>query len=106
MRPDSGQLTEQEEPELQVQQAMAVSRWSYSTLVAIVATLVAAAFAVALVAAVDRPATSLAPTMVTLQGIGAEQIGHNRSEEGLTAAGSAGGEQVAHNRSEEGLTDR
>jgi hypothetical protein len=37
--------------------------------------------------------------------VGAEQIAHNRSEEGLTDLSSVGGQQISHNRSEEGLAE-
>ena len=35
--------------------------------------------------------------------VGAEQIAHNRSEQGLGEGASVGGQQIAHNRSESGL---
>ncbi len=74
-------------------------------MVAVVATAIAAALALALVATVEgRPASS-APAVVTLHGLGAEQISHNRSEEGLGGSSSVGGQQIAHNRSEEGLSN-
>ena len=90
---------------MQAQQAIALPRRSYSTVIAIVATVVAGLLALALVFDVERPATSAAPTVVTLHGVGAQQINHNRSEEGLGGSGSVGGEQVSHNRSEEGFRD-
>jgi hypothetical protein len=90
---------------LQAQQTLALSRWSFSTLIAIVATLVAVALALALVVIVDRPATSAIPTVVTLHGVGADQVAHNRSEEGLGVSSSVGGEQIGHNRSEEGFRE-
>ena len=68
---------------MQAQQTIALRRQSLSTLVAIVATLVAAALALALVLSVYRPATPAAPTVVTLHGVGAEQIAHDRAEGGL-----------------------
>ena len=37
--------------------------------------------------------------------VGAQQIAHNRSEEGLDGSQSVSGQQIAHNRSEEGLTN-
>jgi hypothetical protein len=86
---------------LQAQQTLALPRRSFSTLIAIVATMVAAALTLALVVTVDRPATSSTPTVVTLHGVGAEQVAHNRSEEGLSISSSVGGEQIAHDRSEE-----
>ena len=43
----------------------------------------------------SAPASSLA--------VSAEQIAHNRSEQGLGAGPSVGGQQIAHNRSESGL---
>ncbi len=88
---------------MQAQQALTLPRWSYSTLIAIVATVVAMALALALVATVDRTATSATPTVVILRAVGAEQVAHNRSEEGLGVSSSVGGEQIAHNRSEEGV---
>lgn len=88
---------------MQAQQALVLSKWSFSTLIAIVATFVAVALALALVVIVDRPATSATPTVVTLHEVGAEQVAHNRSEEGFGVSVSVGGEQIAHNRSEEGL---
>ena len=88
---------------MQAQQALAVPRWSFSTLIAIVAIVVAAALALALVVTVDRATTSAAPTVVTLHGVGAEQVAHNRSEQGLGVFSSVGGEQIAHNRSETGV---
>jgi hypothetical protein len=86
---------------LQAQQTLGLPRRSFSTLIAIGATVVAAALTLALVVTVDRPATSSTPTVVTLHGVGVEQIAHNRSEEGLAISSSVGGEQIAHNRSEE-----
>jgi hypothetical protein len=35
--------------------------------------------------------------------VGAEQIAHNRSEQGFVGGASVGGQQIAHNRSESGL---
>jgi len=66
-----------------------------------VATVVAVALTLVLVVTVDRPATSSTPTVVTLHGVGAEQVAHNRSEEGLSTSSPVGGEQIAHDRSEE-----
>jgi hypothetical protein len=88
---------------MQAQQALALPGRSLSTLVAVVATVVATMLALALVFTVERPATSATPTVVTLHGVGIEQIAHSRSEEGLGGPGSVGGEQIAHNRSEEGV---
>lgn len=48
--------------------------------------------------------TSSAP--VSAPAVGAEQIAHNRSEQGLTGTASVGGQQIAHNRSESGLADK
>ncbi len=45
-------------------------------------------------------------TSVSEPGVGAEQISHDRSEQGLGRGASAGEEQIAHNRSESGLTDK
>ena len=91
---------------MQAQQAIALQRRSYSTVVAVVATVVAGLLAIALVFSVERPAASAQPTVVTLHGIGSEQVAHNRSEEGLGASGTVGGEQVSHNRSEQGFTSQ
>ena len=90
---------------MQAQQAIALPTRSYSTVIAILATVVAGFLAVALVFSVERPAVSSAPTVVTLHGIGSEQIAHNRSEEGLVSSASVGGQQIAHNRSEEGFSN-
>jgi hypothetical protein len=89
---------------LQAQQTIALQRRPFSTMVAVVATVIAAALALALVVSVaGQPASSASPTVVTLHGVGAEQISHNRSDEGLGGSSSVGGQQIAHNRSEEGL---
>jgi hypothetical protein len=88
---------------LQAQQALVLPRWSFSTLIAIVATLVAAALALGLVVTLDRPSTSATPTIVTLRGVGPDQVAHNRSEEGLGVSSSVGGDLITHNQSEEGL---
>jgi hypothetical protein len=91
---------------MQVQQAIALSRWSFSTTVALVATFVAAALAFVLVVTVDQPVTSAAPAVVSLHGVvGADQVAHNRSEGEFGVSVSVGGEQIAHNRSEEGLSN-
>jgi hypothetical protein len=90
---------------MQAQQAIALPRRSYSIAIAVVATLVASLLAFALVANVERPATSSTTSVVTLHGVGSEQIAHNRSEQGFDGYGSVGGEQVAHDRSEQGLTN-
>ena len=74
-------------------------------MVAVVATVIAAALALALVITVAGATTSSAPTVVALHGVGADQISHNRSEEGLGGSRSVGGQQIAHNRSEEGLSN-
>ena len=89
---------------MQAQQTLAFPRRSFSTTVAVVATVIAMALALALVFTVERPATSAAPTVVTLHDVGGEQIAHNRSEQGLGGSASVGGEQIAHNRSEGGLS--
>lgn len=88
---------------MQAQQTIALRSRSFSTFVAVVATLVAAVLALALVSIVDRPVASTTLSVVTLHGVGSDQISHNRSEEGLGGQGSIGGQQIAHNRSEEGL---
>jgi hypothetical protein len=71
------------------------------------------AFAAGAAIAVSAPAlttgssASHGPGATASTGIvGAEQVGHNRSEEGLADVSSIGGQQIAHNRSEEGLADR
>ena len=74
-------------------------------MVAVVATVIAAALALALVITVAGATTSSAPTVVTLRGVGADQISHNRSEEGLGGSSSVDGQQIAHNRSEEGVSN-
>jgi hypothetical protein len=90
---------------LQAQQALALPRQSFSTLLAIVATLVAAVLAIALVVTADRPATSATQRVIAAQGAGDEQIAHDRSEAGLGAPSSIGGQQITHNRSEDGLAN-
>ena len=89
---------------MQAQQALALPRRSFSTVVAVVATVIAMALALGLVFTVERPATSAAPTVVTLRGVGGDQIAHNRSEQALGGSASVGGEQIAHDRSEGGLS--
>ena len=89
---------------MQLQQAIDIRRRSYSTLIAVVATVVAAMLAVALVFSVGRTVTSLSPNEVSLHDVSGEQVAHNRSEAGLVG-GSLGGQQIAHNRSEEGFTN-
>jgi hypothetical protein len=74
-------------------------------MVAVVATGIAAALALALVVSVAGQPASSAPTVVTLRGVGADQISHNRSEEGLGFSSPISGQQIAHNRSEEGLSN-
>jgi hypothetical protein len=91
---------------LQAQQSLTLQRRSLPTTVAIMATGLAAALALALVFAVDRPMAVVSPVLVASHGIRADQVTHNRSEEGLGASSSGSGDQVAHNRSEEGLADR
>ena len=90
---------------MQAQQSLTLHKRSFSTAVAIFATGLATALALALVLTIERPATSATPTVVTLRGGGAEQIAHNRLEEGFGALGSVDGEQVAHDRSEVGLAN-
>ncbi len=90
---------------MQAQQAIALPRQSFSRMVAVVATVIAAALALALVSTVERPATSQTATVVTVHGVGGELVAHNRSEQGLGGPASVGGEQIAHNRSEEGLAN-
>lgn len=43
---------------------------------------------------------------VSTSAVGAEQIAHDRSEQGVGGAASVGGQLIAHNRSESGLTDK
>lgn len=90
---------------MQAQHTITLRRQSFSTMVAVLATAVAAVLALSLVVTVDRPATSSMPTVVTLRSVTGDQVAHNRSEEGLDTSGSVGGGQIAHNRSEEGFTN-
>jgi hypothetical protein len=48
--------------------------------------------------------TSQAPA--PLAAVGRDQIGHDRSEQGLGVVPSPGGEQIAHDRSEGGLREQ
>ena len=89
---------------MQAQTAITLPRRSYSTMVAVVATVVAALLALALVVSVGRPAAYSLPQQVTLQDVSGQQVAHNRSEQGLGGA-SVGGQQIVHNRSEEGFTN-
>jgi hypothetical protein len=41
-----------------------------------------------------------------LAAVGADQIAHDRSEQGLGTAPSVDGQQIAHNQSEEGFTEQ
>lgn len=43
---------------------------------------------------------------VSSAAVGAQQIAHDRSEQGLGSGDSVGAQQIAHNRSESGLTDK
>ena len=71
--------------------------------VLLVALLCAVALAlVAWHAAGPQTSASDGPKTTFHLSVGAEQVDHNRSEQGLGAT-SPTGEQVAHNRSEEGL---
>jgi len=88
---------------MQAQQSLTLQKRSLSTAVAIMATGLAAALALALVSTLDRPTTAMTPAPVALPGLGAEQVAHNRSEEGFGVSSSVGGDQVAHNRSEKDL---
>ena len=47
--------------------------------------------------------TSSSSRPASTSAVGAEQIAHNRSEQGLIEGASVGGQQIAHNRSESGL---
>ena len=87
---------------MQAQQAIALPTQAFSRMVAVIATVVAAALALSLVLTVERPVTSALPTVVTLHAVGGEQVAHDRSEQGLGVPGSVSGEQIAHNRSEDG----
>jgi hypothetical protein len=49
---------------------------------------------------VTNPNSSAA---ASISAVGAEQITHNRSEQGLIGSASFGGQQIAHDRSETGL---
>lgn len=44
------------------------------------------------------------PASLSAAQVGAQQVAHDRSEQGIGQQVSVGGEQIAHNRSEEGLT--
>lgn len=69
------------------------------------------AFAVGVVIAVGAPAAvagfsasrHLAPAPLAAGQVGAQQVAHDRSEQGIGQQSSVGGEQIAQNRSEEGL---
>lgn len=50
--------------------------------------------------------TNNASAPVSTSAVGAEQIAHDRSEQGLGGSASVGGQQIAHNRSESGLADK
>lgn len=90
---------------MQVQRAINLPSQSFSRMVAIVATGVAASLALALVVTAERPTSTSTSTVVTLHGVGGEQVAHNRSEQGFGSSASVTGEQIAHNRSEEGLAN-
>ena len=47
--------------------------------------------------------TSSSSRPASTSAVGAEQIAHDRSEQGLVEGASVGGQQIAHNRSESGL---
>jgi len=50
---------------------------------------------------VSVPNNSSAPASTSA--VGAEQIAHDRTEQGLSDGAALGGQQIAHNRSESGL---
>lgn len=52
------------------------------------------------------PVTDNSGAPASTYAVGAEQIAHNRSEQGLSAPTSVGGQQIAHDRSESGLTGK
>jgi hypothetical protein len=103
LRPVNRLAKTKEGTKLQAQQSLTLQKPSLATAVAIMATGLAASLALALVVIADRPATLSTPAVVTLHVVGADQVAHNRSEEGLAISSSVGGEQITHNRSEEGL---
>ena len=105
LRPVNWLAQTKEGRKLHAQQSLTLRKRSLSTGVAIMATGLATALALALVFTFDRPTTVVIPAPVALHGIGADQVAQNRSEESLGASSSVDGEQVAHNRSEEGLAD-
>ena len=80
---------------MQAQQTLTVSRHSFSTLVAVVATLFAAVLAIAIVATAERSATPATRGAVAVRGIGAEQIAHDRSGAGLGAPRSIGSSNLS-----------
>jgi len=47
--------------------------------------------------------TSSSSRPASTSAVGAEQIAHDRSEQGLVEGASVGGQQIAHNRSESDL---
>jgi len=49
------------------------------------------------------PVTYNSSAPASTSAVGAEQIAHNRSEQGLVEGASVGGQQIAHNRSESDL---
>jgi hypothetical protein len=72
-----------------------------SGLLAFVAGAVIALAVPAVATGVSLTNNSSAPASTSA--VGAEQVAHNRSEQGLGAGPSVGGQQIAHNRSESGL---
>ena len=75
-----------------------------SGLLAFVAGAVIALAVPAVATGVSVTSNSSAPASTSA--VGAEQIGHDRSEQGLGGPSSVGGQQIAHNRSESGLSDK
>jgi hypothetical protein len=50
--------------------------------------------------------TSNSGAQASISAVGAQQIAHDRSEQGLGGPSSVGSQQIAHNRSESGLSDK
>ena len=76
----------------------AAASWIVALLVGVVIALTAPGLTAALSNSAVTSGTAQSTAVV-----GAQQIAHNREEEGFVTFSSVGGEQVSHNRSEEGL---
>ena len=84
-----------------IRRPISIGTAAASGLLAFLAGLVIALAAPALVAGLSVNHNSSVTSSVST--VGAEQVAHNRAEEGLVSYPSIGGEQIAHNRSEQGL---